>query len=45
MRLRWLAVIALAAFAVSLACAYDRTVLHFLGWDGQSSDNYAARTA
>lgn len=42
MRLRWLAALALAAFLVSLACVYDRSVLHFLGWDGQASDNYAA---
>ena len=42
MRLRWLAALALAAFMVALACVYDRAVLHFLGWDGQTSDNYAA---
>ncbi len=42
MRLRWLPVIALIALAVSMVCVYDRAVLHFLGWDGQSSDNYAA---
>ena len=42
MKLRWLAVIALAALLVSLASVYDRTVLHFLGWDGQGSDNYSA---
>jgi hypothetical protein len=42
MRLRWLTVLALAALAIALICAYDRTVLHFLGWDGQTSDNYAA---
>lgn len=42
MRLRHLAALALAAVAVSLIAVYDRTVLHFLGWDGQSSDNYAA---
>lgn len=42
MKLRWLAAIALAAFAVALASVYDRALLHFLGWDGQSSDNYAA---
>jgi len=41
-KLRWLAVIALAALLVSLASVYDRTVLHFLGWDGQGSDNYSA---
>jgi hypothetical protein len=41
-KLRWLAAIALAAFSVSLACVYDRDMLHFLGWDGQTSDNYAA---
>jgi hypothetical protein len=42
MKLRWLAAIALAAFAVSLTCVYDHVMLHFLGWDGQGSDNYAA---
>jgi hypothetical protein len=42
MRLRWLAALAASALAVSLICAYDRAVLHFLGWDGQTSDNYAA---
>jgi len=42
MRLRWLTVLALTALAIALICAYDRTVLHFLGWDGQTSDNYAA---
>lgn len=42
MRLRWLAAIALAAFTVSLLAVYDRAVLHFLGWDGQASDNYSA---
>lgn len=42
MRLRWLSVLALAAVTVALACVYDRTVLHFFGWDGQTSDNYAA---
>lgn len=42
MKLRWLAAVALAALAVALASVYDRTLLHFLGWDGQSSDNYAA---
>lgn len=25
-----------------LAAVFDRALLHFLGWDGQSSDNYAA---
>lgn len=42
MRLRRLAALALAALAVALISVYDRSVLHFLGWDGQSSDNYAA---
>lgn len=42
MRLRWLSAVALAAVAVALVIAYDRDLLHFLGWDGQSSDNYAA---
>jgi hypothetical protein len=42
MRLRWLTVLALATLMVALICAYDRDVLHFLGWDGQTSDNYAA---
>lgn len=32
----------LAAVAVTLVCVFDRDVLHFLGWDGQTSDNYAA---
>jgi hypothetical protein len=41
-RLRWLAAMALLALAVALTCVYDRSVLHFLGWDGQTSDNYAA---
>lgn len=42
MRLRWLAVLALTAVTVALIAAYDRAALHFLGWDGQASDNYAA---
>jgi hypothetical protein len=42
MKLRWLAAIAAAALVIALVSVYDRTVLHFLGWDGQSSDNYAA---
>jgi hypothetical protein len=41
-RLRWLTVLALAAVTVALVCVYDRALLHFFGWDGQSSDNYAA---
>ena len=32
----------LAAVAVTLVCVFDRDVLHFLGWDGQTSDYYAA---
>jgi hypothetical protein len=39
--LRWLAIPALAAL-IAIICVYDRTALHFLGWDGQTSDNYAA---
>lgn len=42
MRLRWLAALALAVVAIALISVYDRTALHFLGWDGQTSDNYAA---
>lgn len=42
MRLRWLTALAALALAVALICVYDRTALHFLGWDGQTSDNYAA---
>ena len=32
----------LLAAATTAVCLYDRTILHFLGWDGQTSDNYAA---
>lgn len=42
MKARWLAALALAALAVALISVYDRDMLHFLGWDGQASDNYAA---
>jgi hypothetical protein len=30
------------AVVFCLAAVYDRVILHFLGWDGQTSDNYAA---
>ena len=41
-RWRTAAVVTAAAAAVTLICVLDRDVLHFLGWDGQTSDNYAA---
>lgn len=34
--------LAAAGVVVVGVCFSDRVVLHFLGWDGQTSDNYAA---
>jgi hypothetical protein len=42
MKARWLLIPALFIAAVVAVCVFDRAVLHFLGWDGQTSDNYAA---
>lgn len=41
-RFRWLAAWLLLAAVITAIAVYDRTLLHFLGWDGQTSDNYAA---
>ena len=42
MRLRWLAALALTVVLLAVIAVYDRSLLHFLGWVGQTSDNYAA---
>lgn len=41
-RLRWIAAWLATATLITLICLYDRFTLHFLGWDTQQSDNYAA---
>lgn len=41
MRRIWYLAAFLAA-AAALVWYFDRDILHFLGWDGQTSDNYAA---
>jgi hypothetical protein len=40
--LRLLIVFLLVALAITYVCVFDRVLLHFLGWDGQTSDNYSA---
>jgi hypothetical protein len=41
-RLKWAAAWLGLAAAITLIILFDRAMLHFLGWDGQTSDNYAA---
>lgn len=41
-RARWPLAWFILAAATTAVCLYDRAILHFLGWDGQTSDNYAA---
>jgi hypothetical protein len=39
---RLVIVFVLVTVVIACICVFDRAVLHFLGWDGQTSDNYAA---
>lgn len=41
-RLRTPLVFLLTAAVLACVIVFDRVMLHFLGWDGQTSDNYAA---